>query len=77
MKLWPAMSFGKSLDGWRPVFAKPVFVLAIRYVLKAASSAPCAIAWEPGTALRAWTPVKPPNQASCTCPLVNAVTAAG
>src|SRR5262249_3185029 len=67
----PAMSFGNSLDGVRPVL-----VLAMMNDLNATSSAPCAIASEPGTWRRACTPVKPPNQANCTWPLVNAVTAA-
>src|SRR5712692_1915570 len=68
----PAMSFGNSLVGCRPVL-----VLAMTNDLNATSSAPCAIASEPGTWRRACTPVKPPNQASWTWPLVNAVTAAG
>src|SRR5262245_35056251 len=68
----PAIAFGNSLDGLRPVL-----LLAMKNDLKATSSAPWAIASEPGTWRRAWTPVKPPNQASWTWELVNAVTAAG
>ncbi len=52
VKVFPAMAFGKSVSGFSPVAA-----LAMRSVLNAASSAPCAIAWALGTALRAWTPV--------------------
>src|ERR1700704_1023866 len=68
----PAIAFGNSLDG-----ASPVLVLAMKNDLNATSSAPCAIASEPATWRRACTPVNPPNQASWTWPLVNAVTAAG
>src|SRR5262249_35132707 len=57
--------------------ASPVLVLATIKDWKATPSAPCAIASDPGTCRRAWTPVNPPNQASWTWPLVNAVTAAG
>ena len=34
------------------------------------------IAREPSTAARAWTPVSPPNQASCTSPFLKASTEA-
>src|SRR5712692_2283345 len=73
----PAMSLGKSDAGLRPVLIRPVLALAMKNDLKARSSAPCAIASESGTCLRACTPVKPPNHASWTWLLVKAVTAAG
>src|SRR6266545_2774348 len=68
----PAIALGKSLLAVRPVLA-----LAMMKDLKAVSSTPWASASDPATCRRAWTPVKPPNHASCTWLLVKAVTAAG
>jgi len=72
VKLRPAIPIGNA-----SAFASPSLVFAMKKLRNRVSSTPCAMASDPGTARRACTPVKPPNQASCTWLLVNAVTAAG
>ncbi len=69
VKVLPATVLGSSVPSFNPVA-----VLAMKYVTNCLSSSPWAIACEPGTARRACSPDRPPNQAICIWLFLNAVT---